>query len=102
MFENLQRVLDQKQKELQQRDSYNESEEAKAFTSSCHGLPFYRWDLMSNDDEKLHSELAAKSNNTCCFNHKIGLPQKNGVKHSLYPYEHLIFRVNEATTKQHR
>jgi hypothetical protein len=46
--------------------------------------------MMSN--ETLHNRVAVKSNYTCCFNHKIGLPQKNGVKHNLYPYEHLIFK----------
>ncbi len=71
MFENLARLLDAKQKELQQRDLYNETEEAKAFTSSCHGLPFYRWDLMMMSNEALHNQIAVKSNNTCCFNHKI-------------------------------
>src|SRR6476619_2080917 len=90
-IENLARLLEVKQRELQQRDLYNESEQAEAFTSSCHGLPFYRWDLMMSN-ETLHNQIAVKSNYTCCFNHKIGLPEKNGVKHSLYPYEHLIFK----------
>jgi hypothetical protein len=51
------------------------------------GLPFYRWDL----SEVEHRLLANKSNNTCCFNHQISLPEKNGVKHQMYDYERMVF-----------
>jgi primosomal protein N' len=27
----------------------------------------------------------------CCFNHLIGLPEKHGIKHNLYLYEHNLF-----------
>ena len=51
------------------------------------GLPFYRWDI----SEEEHRRLAARSNNTCCFNHQISLPEKNGVEHPLYDYERNVF-----------
>lgn len=35
----------------------------------------------------------------CCFNHKIGLPQKNGIYHPIYDYE-LEF-LNKIQTEQH-
>lgn len=32
-----------------------------------------------------------KGNENCCFNHWIGLPQKDGIAHPLYSYEEELF-----------
>ena len=32
----------------------------------------------------------------CCFNHIVGLPQKNGIEHPMYDYEDELYRVIES------
>jgi hypothetical protein len=41
------------------------------------GKPFYCGNNIASDDD----------NPTCCFNHIIGLPVKNGIEHPIYDYE---------------
>ncbi len=55
--------------------------------SIFHGLPFYRFDLSKEE----HRELYHKTRSRCCWNHFIGLPEKNGIKHPMYPYEQMLF-----------
>jgi late competence protein required for DNA uptake (superfamily II DNA/RNA helicase) len=47
--------------------------------------PFWIWNI----DE--HEQEDAKTNGDCCFNHIIGLPQKDGLDKPLYDYEKMIF-----------
>jgi hypothetical protein len=56
---------------------------------SLRGLPFYRFDLSSEE----HRQLAIMTNNNCCFNHKISLPVKQGKEHELYDYEEEVFNL---------
>ncbi len=51
------------------------------------GLPFYRFDLSPDDHKKLYRETRAR----CCWNHFVGLPEKHGTRHPLYPYEKMLF-----------
>jgi hypothetical protein len=47
--------------------------------------PFWIW------DQKQHKQEDIKTNGDCCFNHIIGLPQKDGRDKPLYGYEGIIF-----------
>jgi hypothetical protein len=42
-----------------------------------------------NVDE--HKREDIRTNGDCCFNHIIGLPQKDGVDKPLYDYQRMIF-----------
>jgi hypothetical protein len=47
--------------------------------------PFWIWSI----DE--HKQEDIRTNGECCFNHIVGLPQKNGIDKPLYNYEKIIF-----------
>jgi hypothetical protein len=47
--------------------------------------PFWIWNI---EEHKLED---IKTNGYCCFNHIIGLPQKDGIDKALYDYEEIIF-----------
>jgi hypothetical protein len=47
--------------------------------------PFWIWNV------ELHKEEDIKTNGDCCFNHIIGLPQKDSADKPLYDYEKIIF-----------
>jgi hypothetical protein len=52
--------------------------------------PFYIW---SKDK---HNAAASPTNNSqgyCCFNHVIGLPQKNGKEYPLFDYEFMVYKA---------
>jgi hypothetical protein len=46
---------------------------------------FWIWNVEEYKQEDI------KTNGDCCFNHIIGLPQKDGVDKPLYDYERIIF-----------
>ena len=48
--------------------------------------PFYIWATLK------HRDTTGYQNKTCCFNHTIGLPQKNGIPQPLFDYEDMIYR----------
>jgi hypothetical protein len=47
--------------------------------------PFWMWNIEEHRQEDI------KTNGACCFNHIIGLAQKDGVDKPLYDYERIIF-----------
>jgi hypothetical protein len=47
--------------------------------------PFWIWDIAE------HKQEDARTNGDCCFNHIIGLPQKDGNDKPLYNYQQIIF-----------
>ena len=47
--------------------------------------PFWIWNIEEHKQEDI------KTKGNCCFNHIIGLPQKDGVDKPLYDYEKIIF-----------
>jgi hypothetical protein len=49
-----------------------------------HNKPFWIWDIQE------HKEQDIRTNGACCFNHIIGLPQKDNVDKPLYDYEKII------------
>ncbi|HZA06836.1 MAG TPA: hypothetical protein VE619_03945 [Nitrososphaeraceae archaeon] len=47
--------------------------------------PFWIWNVQDHKQEDI------RTNGNCCFNHIIGLPQKDGQDKPLYDYEQIIF-----------
>jgi hypothetical protein len=47
--------------------------------------PFWIW------DKKEHLTLANETNGECCFNHIVGLPQKDGQQYPIFDYERLLY-----------
>jgi hypothetical protein len=54
-------------------------------TDKLHNKPFWIWNVNEHKQEDI------KTNGNCCFNHIIGLPQKDGADKPLYDYERIIF-----------
>ena len=54
-------------------------------TERLHNKPFWIWNIEEHKQEDI------RTNGACCFNHVIGLPQKNSVDKPLYDYEDIIF-----------
>ena len=50
-----------------------------------HNKPFWIWNVED------HKQEDVRTNGNCCFNHIVGLPQKDGVDKPLYDYEKIIF-----------
>ena len=50
-----------------------------------HNKPFWIWNIEQHRQEDI------KTNGDCCFNHIIGLPQRDGQDKPLYDYEKIIF-----------
>src|SRR5919197_1334413 len=60
------------------------SQQPKTF-ERLHNKPFWIWDIQE------HKQQDIDTKGDCCFNHIIGLPQKDGADKPLYDYERLIF-----------
>jgi len=54
-------------------------------TQRLHDKAFWIWNIEEHKQEDI------RTNGDCCFNHIIGLPQKDGNDKPLYDYEQLIF-----------
>ena len=59
----------------------------------CH-IPFWVW-----ADSIKHRYLYVQTQANCCFNHVIGLPQKNGQEYPLFDYEKLV--IDAIENNQH-
>jgi hypothetical protein len=51
----------------------------------CKNRPFWIWNVEEHKQEDI------RTNGSCCFNHIIGLPSKDGIDKPLYDYEKIIF-----------
>jgi hypothetical protein len=69
----------QKAKQQYQRSSFSVD------LSLLLGKPFWIW------DKEEHRRQALSSNRTCCFNHVVGLPQKDKREYPLFDYEKLLY-----------
>jgi hypothetical protein len=54
-------------------------------TERLQNKPFWIWDIQK------HKQQDIKTDGDCCFNHIIGLPQKEGDYKPLYDYQQIIF-----------
>jgi hypothetical protein len=67
----------QKRRQSQQKLSSN--------IKQLEGLPFWIW------DKEEHRQQAQASNGNCCFNHVVGLPQKDRKEYPLFDYEKILY-----------
>jgi hypothetical protein len=72
-------------KDLKKRVTLKSAQEQCRLFDRLQNKPFWIWDT---EEHKLED---IKTNGDCCFNHIIGLPQKDGVDKPLYDYEGIIF-----------
>jgi hypothetical protein len=74
-------------KHLQKLVSHSQHGEntSKELFQRLQGKPFWIWNI----DE--HKQEDIRTNGDCCFNHIIGLPQRNEMDKPLYHYEGIIF-----------
>jgi hypothetical protein len=73
-------------KDLKKRVSLETTfqQQSKLF-ERLHNKPFWIWNIEEHRQEDI------KTKGSCCFNHIIGLPRKDGVDKPLYDYEKIIF-----------
>jgi hypothetical protein len=72
-------------KDLKKRVSLELPRQQSKFFERLQNKPFWIWNI----DE--HKQEDVQTNGDCCFNHIIGLPQKDGNDKALYDYEQIIF-----------
>jgi hypothetical protein len=73
MFRDLKRFVDKEVQQLQTLEQF----------AVFKDLPFWLWDPQE------HREADALNDGYCCFNHIIGLPQKEGIDKPTFDYEKL-------------
>jgi hypothetical protein len=72
-------------KELRKRATLETSHQQFRLFERLQNKPFWIWTIGEHKKE----DIRAKGD--CCFNHIIGLPQKDSVDKPLYDYERIIF-----------
>jgi hypothetical protein len=72
-------------KDLKKRLGLEITQQQHGLFERSYNKPFWIWDIQK------HKQQDAKTNGDCCFNHVIGLPQKDGNDKPLYDYEGIIF-----------
>jgi hypothetical protein len=72
-------------KDLKKRVSLELPQQQSRFFERLQNKPFWIWNVEEHKREDI------RTNGDCCFNHIIGLPQKDGIDKPLYDYEEIIF-----------
>jgi hypothetical protein len=73
-------------KDLKKRISLEATtQEQYSLRKRLHNKPFWIWNIEEHEQEDI------RTNELCCFNHIIGLPQKDGLDKPLYDYQRLIY-----------
>jgi hypothetical protein len=75
VFKDLHRLVSQSQQQHDQNKLFQRLQDK----------PFWIW------DKQRHKLEDIKTDGDCCFNHIIGLPQKDGNDKPLYDYEEIVF-----------
>jgi hypothetical protein len=83
VFKDLQKLVSQQQKENTRKELFQRLQ----------GKPFWIW------DKQQHKQEDVRTDGDCCFNHIIGLPQKDGDDKPLYDYEQIIFNSLDGSNK---
>jgi hypothetical protein len=84
VFKDLHKLVSQSQQQQQNI--------RKELFQRLQGKAFWIWDKQQHKLEDI------KTDGECCFNHIIGLPQKDGNDKPLYDYEEIIF---DSLVSQH-
>jgi hypothetical protein len=72
-------------KDLGKRVSLEATAQQSKLFVRLQNKPFWIWNIEE------HKQDDIKTNGDCCFNHIIGLPQKNDIDKPLYDYGRIIF-----------
>ncbi len=72
-------------KDLKKRVSLETITQQYRLFERLHNKPFWIWNIDKHRQEDI------RTNGDCCFNHIIGLPQKDTVDKPLYDYQRMIF-----------
>src|ERR671932_1144259 len=72
-------------KDLKKRVTLELTQQQSRLFERLQNKPFWNWNVEEHKKEDI------KTNGNCCFNHIIGLPQKDGEDKPLYDYEQLIY-----------
>jgi hypothetical protein len=72
-------------KELKKRVSLEVTQQQSKLSERLLDKPFWIWNTEEHKQEDINTD------GDCCFNHIIGLPQKDGYDKPLYDYEQIIF-----------
>jgi hypothetical protein len=72
-------------KDLKKRVSLEVAQQQSRLFERLQNKPFWIWNIEE------HKQQDINTNGDCCFNHIIGLPQKDGNDKPLYDYEEIIF-----------
>ena len=75
IFKDLQKLVSAQQRESTRKELFER----------LRYKPFWVWDKQQHKLEDIRTD------GNCCFNHIIGLPQKDGDDKPLYDYEEIIF-----------
>ena len=72
-------------KDLKKRICLSEVSQQSKILDRLRNKPFWIWNIEEHKQEDI------RTNGDCCFNHVIGLPNKDGINKPLYDYEKMIF-----------
>ena len=73
-------------KELKKKISLEQSSQQRTnLFDILYSKPFWIW------DKDMHKMEDIKTKGDCCFNHIVGLPQKNGMEKPIFAYEKLLY-----------
>lgn len=78
------------QKRLEQQNQTTQTQYFDRFK----GKPFWLWDL------ERHQNEFSRTNGKCCFNHVVGLPQKNNQPRPLYQFQRELVSALQSDDKK--
>jgi hypothetical protein len=85
LFKDLQKLVAAQQQESTRKQLF----------TRLHDKPFWIWNIEE------HKQQYANTDGYCCFNHIIGLPQKDGNHKPLYDYENIIYDTLQEHKHKH-
>jgi hypothetical protein len=85
VFKDLQKLVAAQQKEITHKELF----------AVLQDKPFWIWDKEQHKLEDINTD------GDCCFNHIIGLPQKEGIDKPLYDYENIIYDTLSMQDHKH-
>ena len=84
--------LHQKLRTAQQQKSSSVNSSLSLQLEKLRDLPFW--------NKEQHKEEYHRTNGQCCFNHIVGLPQKDGKEYPLFDYEKILYDSLLLSTEQ--
>jgi hypothetical protein len=72
-------------KDLKKKVSLEVTQQQSRLFERLQNRPFWIWNIQEHKHEDV------RTSGDCCFNHIMGLPQKDGVDKPFYDYQRMIF-----------